>query len=94
MFLCKHSERFGNGAYKCLYCIVFYHLVYMNTSILLVESQVILNRITGFKSKISSSAHSRQKRAGRSAHDAFGVRVYQRCSHITCLITVIRKISI
>ena len=28
-----------------------YHLVYMNTSILLVERQVILNRITGFKSK-------------------------------------------
>ena len=28
-----------------------YHLVYMNTSILLVESQVISNRITGFKSK-------------------------------------------
>ena len=31
--------------------ILYYHLVYMNTSILLVESQVILNRITGFKSK-------------------------------------------
>ena len=32
-------------------CVVLYHLVYMNTSILLVKSQVILNRITDFKSK-------------------------------------------
>ena len=31
--------------------ILIYQLVDMNTSILLVESQVILNRITGFKSK-------------------------------------------
>ena len=78
-----------------------YHLVYMNTSILLVKSQVIVNRITGLSLKISSSAHSRQKCAGRSGHDAFGACVYQRrslkrviLSHITCLITVIRKILI
>ena len=51
--------------------------------------------------KISLSAYSMQKRAGRSAHDAFGASVYQRRSlkwvirsHITCLITVIRKILI
>ena len=75
-----------------------YHLVDMNTSILLVENQAILNRIS---LKISSSAHSRQKRARRSVHDAFGMHVYQRrslkwviWSHITCLITVIWKILI
>ena len=47
--------------------ITIYHLEDMNTSILLVESQVILNRITGLSLKISSSAHSRQKRKAKCA---------------------------
>ena len=81
--------------------IYIYHLVDMNTSILLVESRVILNRIKVLSLKTSLSAHSRQKRSRRSAHDMFGARVYQRRSlkrvirsHITCLIMVIRKILI
>ena len=54
------------------------HLVDMNASILLVESQAIFNRITGLSLKISSSAHSRQKRQRPSAHDAFGGRVVSK----------------
>ena len=34
-----------------LFCIAFHHLVDMNTFILLVESRVILNRVTVFKLK-------------------------------------------
>ena len=89
-------------------CIFDFYLlrVDMNTSILLVESQVILNRITGFKSKnILKWAFQDKKRARPSAHNAFGARVYQSRSHrfilkrvirfhITCLITEIRKILI
>ena len=48
-----------------LFRINFYHLVYMNTSILLVESQVILNRITGFKSKNILKCAFKAKRAVR-----------------------------
>ena len=80
--------------------IFSYHLVDMNTSILLVESQIILNRITGFKSKNILKCIIQ----GENVHNAFGARVY-RCScrfilkrviqsHIACLITVIRKILI
>ena len=51
LYFVKQNEEtlsYYFAKYKNMVC---YHLIDMNTSILLVESQVILNCITGFKSK-------------------------------------------
>ena len=68
-----------------------------------MNKQGITNNITGFKSKnILKCTFKAKTRKAQSAHDAFGMRVYQSNSrksilkwvirsHITCLITVMRK---
>ena len=96
-------SRYILHATSCLLDISYYHLVDMNTSIPLVESQVIWKRITGFKSNNILKCAFKAKtpkvqcawcvwRACVSKSVAQIILKQVVRSHITCLITVIQKI--
>ena len=100
-FLWYMIKKFPGGVGGSPTDTILYHLVDMNTPILLVESKVILNSITGFKSKNILKCAFKTKTCKVQCSWCIDVCVYQRRalkrvirSHITCLITVMRKILI